>query len=65
MTLPPVALSELPERTKDYLIALCNRDGITPAAALKLTLDAAAARAGFLALPSQPAEGDRGAALAA
>lgn len=64
MTLPPVALSELPERTKDYLIALCNRDGITPAEALKLTLDAAASRAGFMARPPQP-EGDRTAAQAA
>lgn len=55
LTLPPISLSELPERTKDYLLALCNQDNIAPAEAMKKTLDLAAARAGFS--PKTPTEG--------
>lgn len=67
MTLPPIALADLPEKTKDFILALCNRDNITPAEAMKQTLDASAARAGFLPLPQDPQpEGDsRKAAMAA
>jgi hypothetical protein len=55
LTLPPISLSELPERTKDYLLALCNQDNIAPAEAMKKTLDLAAMRAGFS--PTTPTEG--------
>lgn len=65
LALPPISLSELPERTKDYIIALCNQKGCTPAQAMKETLDASAARAGFLALPPQPEGAGHAAALAA
>lgn len=51
MTLPPVELSDLPERTKDFLIALCNQENITPAEGLKRVLDTAAQRAGFSPMP--------------
>lgn len=65
MTLPPVALSDLSERTKDFLLALCNRDNCSPEQAMKKVLDASAARAGFLALPPQPEDAGSDAALAA
>lgn len=55
LTLPPVPLSSLPERTKDFLLALCNQDNSTPTEALLKTLDLAAARAGFS--PKTPTEG--------
>ncbi len=51
MTLPPVDLKDLPERTKDFLIALCNQENITPAEGLKRVLDTAAQRAGFSPMP--------------
>lgn len=42
--LPPIDLSELPERTKDYLLAVCNTTpGMTPKEAIKSVLDNAAA----------------------
>lgn len=63
LTLPPISLSDLPERTKDFLIALCNQDNIAPAEAMKRTLDLAAMRAGFA--PATPTEGAAVAALAA
>lgn len=47
LSLPPIALAQLPERTKDFLLALCNQEHCSPEEALKLTLDRAAARAGF------------------
>lgn len=53
LTLPPVSLSELPERTKDYLLALCNQDGIAPAEAMKKILFLAATRAGFSPTPTE------------
>lgn len=55
LTLPPISLSELPERTKDYLLALCNQDNIAPAEAMKKTLDLAAMRAGFSPTPTEGA----------
>lgn len=54
MTLPPIALVDLPERTKDFLIALGNRDNVTVAEAMKRVLSASASRAGFLSLPTSP-----------
>ena len=64
LTLPPIALSALPERTKDFLIALCNQENIAPEEALKRTLDLAAARAGFAPKP-EPEDARREAALVA
>lgn len=64
MTLPPIALVDLPERTKDFLIALGNRDNVTVAEAIKRVLSASASRAGFLLLPPAP-EGVHGVAHAA
>ena len=63
LTLPPISLSELSERTKDFLLALCNQDNIAPAEAMKKTLDLAAMRAGFT--PATQMEGAAVAALAA
>ena len=47
MSLPPIPLSALPEKTKDYLIAYCHQRGCSFEEAMKQTLDASAARAGF------------------
>ena len=47
LSLPPIALDELPEGTKDFLLAKANRDGVPPMQALKDTLDRAASKAGF------------------
>lgn len=47
MTLPPIALADLPERTKDFILAFCNQHHCTPEEAMKQTLDLAAKRAGF------------------
>lgn len=58
MMLPPIPLAALPERTKDFVLALCNQRGCSPAAAIKSILDSSAASAGFLALPSPQPEGD-------
>lgn len=55
LTLPPVPLSSLPERTKDFLLALCNQDNSTPTEALLKTLDLAAMRAGFSPTPTEGA----------
>jgi hypothetical protein len=52
LRLPPISLSELPEATKDYVIALCNQHRVTPEEALKMILDNAAARSGFA--PASP-----------
>lgn len=52
MTLPPLALCDLPEPTKDYLLALCHQQRLTPEQALKRVLDASAASAGFLPMPN-------------
>jgi len=57
LSLPPVPLSTLPERTKDFILALCNRDHCTPEEAMRNTLIATAAQAGFLALPQAKPEG--------
>jgi hypothetical protein len=66
LALPPIPLADLPERTKDFIIALCNQEGLTPEQAIKRTLDASAMRAGFLALPqAQPEGAGQAAALAA
>lgn len=44
LKLPPITLNELPEKTKDYLLALCNASpGMTPRDAIKSVLDNAAA----------------------
>jgi hypothetical protein len=45
-TLPDIALSDLPETTKDYLIAL-SAQGKTVAEVIVDTLDQAATRHGF------------------
>ena len=42
LAVPPIPLSRLPERTKDYLLALANERRCTPVEAVKQTLDAAA-----------------------
>lgn len=55
LTLPPIRLVDLPERTKDYLLALCNQDHCSPEEAMKKTLDNAAARAGFIATSAEGA----------
>ncbi len=47
LTLPPIRLADLHERTKDFLLALCNQDHCTPDEALRKVLDLAATRAGF------------------
>jgi len=46
LALPPIALSELREPTKDYLLAKANA-GHTPAETLKELLDRGAERDGF------------------
>ena len=44
LRLPPIDLAELPERTKDYILALCNvTPRMTPKEAIKSVLDNAAA----------------------
>jgi len=47
MTLPALALDDIPESTKDFLLSICGRDGVSPALAVKGVLDRAAERAGF------------------
>ena len=51
LSLPPIALEDLPESTKDFLLALCNQEDIAPEEAMRRTLDLAAARAGFAPKP--------------
>lgn len=46
LALPPIALSELQEPTKDFLLANANT-GKTPAETMKELLDRGAERAGF------------------
>ena len=46
LALPPIALSELKEPTKDFLLANAN-SGKTPSETMKELLDRGAARAGF------------------
>jgi hypothetical protein len=46
LALPPIALSELKEPTKDFLLANANH-GKTPAQTMKELLDRGASRAGF------------------
>jgi hypothetical protein len=53
LSLPPIALEDLPESTKDFLLALCNQEDIAPEEAMRRTLDLAAARAGFAPKPDQ------------
>lgn len=48
LTLPPIALSDLPESTKDFILASANVGvGKTPIEVIKAILDQAATRAGF------------------
>jgi hypothetical protein len=47
LTLPPIRLDDLPEKTKDFILAFCNQHNVTPREAMKQTLDLAAERAGF------------------
>ena len=42
MTLTPIPLAALPERTKDYILGLCNGSGLTPEQAVKRVDDRAA-----------------------
>ncbi len=57
LALPPIPLSALPEKTKDYLIAFCHQHACSFEEAMKLTLDASAARAGFAPQASTEPEG--------
>lgn len=47
MLLPPIALDELPEHAKDFIIASANRDDCTPTEAIRKLLIKSAQRAGF------------------
>jgi hypothetical protein len=47
LTLPPIALEDLKERTKDYLLAQANKENVSPLQVLKNILDRSATRAGF------------------
>gem|GEM_PF-3408633 len=42
LSLPPIPLSGLPERTKDYILAFCNQQACTPAEAMVTLLDSSA-----------------------
>lgn len=54
LSLPPIALSDLPEATKDFLLASANAgEGKTPIQVIKEILDQAATRAGFPVKSSQ------------
>lgn len=46
-TLPPIRLDDLPEKTKDFILAWCNQHNVTPSEAMRQTLELAAERAGF------------------
>jgi len=52
LQLPPIALDALSPRGKDYLIAMANKDNVTPTDAFIRLLDRAAARAGFRTTPA-------------
>lgn len=65
LTLPPIRLADLPEQTKDFILALCNQEHCTPEEALRKTLDLAAARAGFPIAPTKTEDARRETALAA
>lgn len=52
LALPPIPLAALPERTKDYILGLCNGSGLTPEQAVKRVLDRAA---GVCPPPAVPA----------
>lgn len=60
LALPPIALSELKEPTKDFLLAKANA-GATPLETMKELLDRGAERAGFRARRSAAAEASRAA----
>lgn len=62
MTLPPIPLAALPERTKDYILGLCNGSGLTPEQAVKRVLDRAAGACPPPAVPaptSSEAQGEK------
>lgn len=46
VSFPPIAMSELPEATKDFILA-CSLDGTPPQEVIKNILIAAAQDAGF------------------
>lgn len=52
LLLPPIALSDLPESTKDFILAASNT-GKTPAEVIREILDDAADHAGFPATPQK------------
>ena len=56
LTLPPIPLSELPEGTKDYILAKSNQDNVPPMLTIKGVLNRAAKKAGF-PVPREPAGG--------
>ncbi|WP_035613560.1 hypothetical protein [Haloferula sp. BvORR071] len=58
LALPPIALSELKEPTKDFLLAKANA-GATPLETMKELLDRGAERAGFRAKRAAAAEASR------
>jgi hypothetical protein len=42
LSLPPIALDSLPERTKDYILGICNGSDLTPEQAVRRVLNQAA-----------------------
>jgi len=42
LELPPIALSDLPEATKDYILGLCNGSDLTPEEVVRRVLNNAA-----------------------
>jgi hypothetical protein len=42
VTLPPIRIPDLPEVTKNYLLAVCQTDGLTPEEAIHRVLNEAA-----------------------
>lgn len=41
VTLPPIDVAKLPERTKDFLLAVCQQESITPEEAIHRVLNEA------------------------
>jgi hypothetical protein len=42
LALPPIALDSLPERTKDFILGICNGSDLTPEEAVRRVLNQAA-----------------------
>lgn len=42
LSLPPIALDSLPEKTKDYILGICNGSDLTPEQAVRRVLNQAA-----------------------